>query len=46
MYFWHAIGSSQLPGTDCTTMFDSLTPDAKSLDFVPAIRGSMIAVGG
>ena len=39
----HAMGSSQEPGTDCTTMFDSLTPEARSLAFVPARRGSIIA---
>ncbi len=44
MYFEHAIGSSHDPGTDCTTMFDSLTPEASNLAFVPARRGSIIAV--
>lgn len=39
-----AIGSSQDPGTDCTTIFDSLTPEARSLAFVPAMRGSIIVV--
>jgi hypothetical protein len=38
-----AIGSSQEPGTVCTTIFDSLTPEASSLAFVPASRGSIIA---
>jgi hypothetical protein len=42
-YLEHAIGSSHEPGTDCTTMFDSLTPDARSFAFVPARRGSIIA---
>jgi hypothetical protein len=42
-YLEHAIGSSQDPGTDWTTMFDSLTPDARSLSFVPLRRGSIIA---
>jgi hypothetical protein len=42
-YLEHAIGSSQLPGTDWTTMFDSFTPAARSLAFVPARRGSIIA---
>ena len=41
-----AMGSSQDPGTDCTTILDSLTPDARSFAFVPAMRGSIIAVGG
>lgn len=44
MYFEHAIGSSHDPGTDCTTIFDSFTPEARSFAFVPARRGSMIAV--
>jgi hypothetical protein len=38
-----AIGSSHDPGTDCTTMFDSLTPEASSFFFVPSSSGSMIA---
>jgi hypothetical protein len=42
-YLEQAIGSSQEPGTDWTTIFDSLTPDARSLAFVPARRGSIIA---
>lgn len=42
--FEHAIGSSQDPGTDWITIFDSLTPDARSLAFVPAMRGSIIVV--
>jgi hypothetical protein len=42
-YFEQAIGSSQLPGTDWTTMFDSFTPEARSLALVPARRGSIIA---
>lgn len=44
MYFEHAIGNSHDPGTDCTTIFDSLTPEARSFAFVPARRGSIIAV--
>ena len=43
MYLEQAMGSSQDPGTDCTTIFDSLTPEARSLAFVPARRGSIIA---
>jgi hypothetical protein len=43
VYFEQAIGSSQLPGTDWTTMFDSFTPEARSLALVPARRGSIIA---
>jgi len=39
-----AIGSSQDPGTDWTTMLDPLTPDARSLAFVPARRGSIMLV--
>jgi len=42
--FWHAIGNSQDPGTDWTTIFDSFTPDARSLSVVPLRRGSMIVV--
>jgi hypothetical protein len=42
-YLEHAMGSSQEPGTDCTTMLDSFTPDARSLSFVPLRRGSIIA---
>lgn len=42
-YFEHAIGNSHEPGTVWITIFDSLTPDARSLAFVPARRGSMIA---
>ncbi len=42
-YLEHAIGNSQEPGTDCTTMFDSFTPNARSLSFVPLRRGSIIA---
>lgn len=45
-YLEHAMGSSHDPGTDCTTMFDSLTPDASSLALVPARRGSIIAASG
>jgi hypothetical protein len=41
--FWHAMGSSQEPGTDWTTILDSLTPEAKRTDFVPARRGSIMA---
>jgi hypothetical protein len=37
------MGSSQLPGTDCTMIFDSFTPEARSLALVPATRGSIIA---
>lgn len=40
------MGSSQEPGTDWTTMFDSLTPDARSFALVPARRGSIIALVG
>ena len=43
MYLEQAIGSSQDPGTDCTTIFDSFTPEDRSLAFVPARRGSIIA---
>jgi hypothetical protein len=42
-YLEHAIGSSQDPGTDWTTMLDSLTPEDRSLSFVPFRRGSIIA---
>jgi hypothetical protein len=42
-YLEQAMGSSQEPGTDCTTMLDSLTPEASSLAFVPARSGSIIA---
>ncbi len=45
VYFEHAMGSSQLPGTDWTTIFDSLTPEARSLALVPVRRGSIIAEG-
>jgi len=38
-----AMGSSQLPGTDWMTMLDSFTPAARSLDLVPARRGSIMA---
>ena len=38
-----AMGSSQLPGTDWTTMLDSFTPAARSLDLVPARRASIMA---
>lgn len=44
--FEHAIGSSHDPGTVWMTMFDSFTPDARSLSFVPLRRGSMIAMEG
>ena len=37
------MGSSQLPGTDWTTMLDSFTPAARSLDLVPARRASIMA---
>ena len=40
-----AMGSSQDPGTDCTTILDSLTPEERSFAFVPVMRGSIIAVG-
>lgn len=40
------MGSSHDPGTDWMTMFDSFTPAARSLALVPAMRGSIIAVGG
>jgi hypothetical protein len=43
-HFETAIGSSQDPGTDCTTIFDSLTPEANSFFFVPSMRGSIIAI--
>lgn len=43
-YFETAIGSSQEPGTDWTTMFDSFTPLARSFFLTPSRRGSMIAV--
>lgn len=39
------MGSSHEPGTVCTIMFDSFTPQARSFALVPARRGSMIAVG-
>jgi hypothetical protein len=42
-YLEQAMGSSQLPGTDWTTMLDSFTPAARSLDLVPARRGSIMA---
>lgn len=42
MHLWTAIGSSQDPGTDSTTMLDSLTPQASSLAFVPSRRGWMM----
>jgi len=38
------MGSSHDPGTDCTTMLGSLTPEARSFDFVPARSLSIIAV--
>lgn len=40
------MGNSQLPGTDCTTIFASLTPLAKSVFFVPASSGSIMAACG
>jgi hypothetical protein len=43
-YLETAIGSSQEPGTDCTMIFDSLTPNARSLALVPVRRGSIMAV--
>ncbi len=46
VYLEQAIGSSQDPGTDCTTIFDSLIPEARSLAFAPARRGSIIAAAG
>lgn len=42
--FEHAIGSSQLPGTDCTTILLSFTPEDSSFFLVPSRRGSMIVV--
>lgn len=45
-YLEQAMGSSQEPGTDWTIIFDSLTPEARSLALVPARRGSMIAMEG
>jgi hypothetical protein len=39
-HFVHAKGSSKLPGTDCTTMFDSLTPLSFSLEIAPATSAS------
>lgn len=45
-YLEQAIGSSQEPGTDCTTIFDSLTPDESSFAFAPARRGSIMAIDG
>jgi len=42
-YLEQAIGSSQLPGTDWTTMFDSFTPEERSFALVPARSGSIIA---
>jgi hypothetical protein len=38
------MGSSQDPGTDWMTMLDALTPEESSLAFVPARRGSIMAV--
>jgi hypothetical protein len=43
-YCFTAIGSSQLPGTFCTTTFSSLTPAALSAFLVPATRASMISL--
>lgn len=37
-----AMGSSQDPGTDSTTMLLSLTPQASSLSLVPLSKGSMM----
>jgi hypothetical protein len=39
---WTAIGNSQEPGTDCTTMLDSETPHSRSLALVPSRRAFMI----
>lgn len=36
-----AMGNSQEPGHDWTTMLDSLTPHSSSLALAPATRGSM-----
>ena len=44
-YLEQAMGSSHEPGTDCTIIFDSLTPDAKRVFLVPVSRGSIIAMG-
>ena len=41
-YRWTAMGSSQDPGTDCTTMFESLTPHLVSCAFVPSSNGAMM----
>ena len=41
-HLWTAIGSSHEPGTDWTTMLDSLTPHSSNLALVPARRGSMM----
>lgn len=40
---WTAIGSSHEPGTDCSTILDSFTPQARSFALVPATNGSMTA---
>jgi len=37
-----AIGSSQEPGTDWTTMLVSLTPHSRSFDLAPSTNGSMM----
>jgi hypothetical protein len=37
-----AVGSSQDPGTEVTTMLLSFTPAARSLAFVPSSRGWMM----
>lgn len=36
------MGSSQEPGTDCTTMLDSFTPHLVSCDLAPSRRGAMM----
>lgn len=41
-YRWTAMGSSQEPGQDWTTMLDSLTPAARSFSLAPVTRGSMM----
>lgn len=38
------MGSSHDPGTDCTTMLDSATPQASSFSVVPFRSGSMMLV--
>src|ERR1700712_4161266 len=43
MYLEQAIGSSQLPGTVWTDIFDSLTPEERRAALVPSRRGLIIA---